>query len=353
MTTHERITRMVQHREADRVPINDIPWAATMDRWIREGYPKGVPLHEYFDYDFVASIGVDNSPRYPWRTIEETDDWVIAESNWGATMKNWKKHGGVPEFLDFKVVDPETWAVAKARMIPTRDRVDWDYLKANYGKWKDQGAWISAGFWFGFDVTHSWFVGTDRVLMALVEDKEWLKEIFNHMLDLDIALYEMIWEAGYRFDEVTWPDDMAYKHHMFFSLDTYREVLKPVQKRACDWAHEHGAVVRLHTDGDVNPMIPELIEIGVEMLNPLEVKAGMHPPTLKKLYGDKLVFHGGLNTALFPEPEKLYAEMEEFIPIMKENGGYWISSDHSVPDSVNLEQFTRFVQLAKKLGSYG
>ena len=109
----------------------------------------------------------------------------------------------MPEFLDFEIKDRDTWAKAKARMTPERDRVDWEHLKVNYPKWREQGAWISAGFWFGFDVTHSWIIGTDRVLMAMIEEPDWLIDILNHELELDLALYDMVWDAGYRFDEIT------------------------------------------------------------------------------------------------------------------------------------------------------
>ena len=352
MTTHERMTRMLEHREADRVPIIDGPWGATFERWHKEGLPKDVDWIDYFGLDRFASIGADNSPRYPVKTLEETDEYTVRTSSWGATLRNWKHRGGVPEFLDFTIKDRDSWQQAKARMTPDRDRVDWDRLKANYAKWRQQGAWISASFWFGFDVAHSWAVGTDRVLMAMVEDPEWLVDIFNRYLDVDLALFQMVWDAGYHFDSIVWPDDMGYKGHQFFSLATYRELLKPVHKRACDWARAKGVKVELHSCGDIRPMIPDLIEIGIDILNPIEVKAGMDPATLKSLYGQKLVFHGGINAALFWEPEKLWTHMRQVIPVMKQNGGYILGSDHSVPDSVSLDQFRQFVALGKELGAY-
>ncbi|OQB41971.1 MAG: hypothetical protein BWY06_00699 [Candidatus Latescibacteria bacterium ADurb.Bin168] len=88
------------------------------------------------------------------------------------------------------------------------------------------------------------------------------------------------------------------------------------------------------------------------MLNPLEVKAGMDPVALKKQYGGRLAFHGGINAVNFTDPDALFAEMKRVIPVMKENGGYVISSDHSVPDAVSFEDFKTFVRLAKELGSY-
>ena len=88
-----------------------------------------------------------------------------------------------------------------ARIRPDRGRVNWDHLSANYATWREKGWWITGGPWFGFDVTHAWMVGTERVLMALVTDPEWVVDIFHTMLDLDIALFDMVWDAGYTFDD--------------------------------------------------------------------------------------------------------------------------------------------------------
>jgi uroporphyrinogen decarboxylase len=111
--------------------------------------------------------------------------------------------------------------------------------------------------------------------------------------------------------------------------------------------------VRLHSCGDVNPLVTAFIDWGVDMLNPLEVKAGMDPLALKAAYGDRLAFHGGLNAVLYERPEEMWDEMRRVIPAMREGGGFVIASDHSVPDSVSLAEFAEFVRLAKELGSYG
>lgn len=352
LTTHERMQRMLEHREADRVPITDYAWPATVARWRREGLPENVSWEEYFGLDRFVQIQADNSPRYPTTIIEETPEYVISTNVWGATLKNWKDHGGVPEFLDFKIRDRPTWQDAKNRMTPSGERVDWEHLRRNYPVWRQQGAWIEAGFWFGFDVTHSWAVGTERVLEAMMDDPEWLVDIFNTYLDLDLAMFEKVWAAGYRFDGIRWPDDMGFKGHQFFSLPTYREILKPVHRRAADWAHAKGIKVALHSCGDIHLMIPDLLEMGIDILNPIEVKAGMDPKALKSQYGDRLTLHGGLNAALFWEPEKMWAHMREVVPVLKEKGGYILSSDHSIPDSVSFGDFRQFVDLALDLGRY-
>ena len=350
-TTHERIERMYGHREADRVPIWETPWRSTIERWRGEGMPTD-DYGGYFDIARIGTISVDNSPQYPVSTLEETSRYAITTTPFGVTVKNWRHTGGVPEFLHHTIVDRTSWAEAKARMKPSSDRVNWEYLRRNYAGWRKEGYWITGGLWFGFDVTHARIVGTERVLMALCDDPEWIMDMINTMLDLDLALLDMVWEAGYTFDELYWPDDLGYKHHQFMSPQMYREIVKPAHRRAAEWAHAKGIKVRLHSCGCVSPFIPDFIDLGVDMLNPLEVKAGMEPLALKAEFGEKLTSHGGLNAALYWHPEQMWTEMRELIPKMKENGGYVIATDHSVPDIVSLDTFGEFVRLAKELGSY-
>ncbi len=352
MTTFERMKCMYEHRDADCVPVTDSPWGATVQRWHREGMPEKVGYDEFFGLDKFAHIGADNSPRYPAKVIEENEEYVIRTTAWGQTIKDWKSHGGVPEFLDCKIITPDAWKEAKERMTPSRDRIDWENLKKNYPKWRKDGCWIRAGFWFGFDVTHSWMTGTETLLMAMVTEPEWVMDMFKHQLEVDIALFEMVWDAGYKFDAIRWPDDMGYKFKQFFSVDTYREILKPYHKRAIEWAHAKGIKAELHSCGDIRPLVPELVGMGLDSLNPLEVKAGMDPIAIKEEYGGKLVLHGGLNALLYNEPEKLWTEMHRVIPLLKKNGGFVISSDHSVPDCVSLEMFREFVRLSRELGKY-
>lgn len=352
MTSHERCLRMYQHKEADRVPITDSPWEATIERWRKEGMPADVDWRDFFGIDTHVSVWVDNSPRYPGKVVEETPEYITRTTNWGATIRNWKHAGGVPEFLDFTITSSDKWREAKKRMTLSRDRIDWGRLERQYPAWRRKGAWIEGGFWFGFDVTHSWAVGTERFLMALVEDPDWCMDMFNTYLDLDIAIFEMVLAEGYTVDAISWPDDLGFKDHQFMSVSMYREMLKPVMKRAVDWAHSRGIYTRLHSCGNVMPFVPEFVEIGIDCLNPLEVKAGMDPLALKKRYGDTLALNGGLNAAVWDQFDKFEAEMRHLIPELKKGGGYIFSSDHSVPSSVSLETFRRTVELAKELGSY-
>ena len=352
MTSKERFSRMFQHREADRVPIFDSPWAGTIARWEREGMPKGMDWRDYFDTDKVSTISVDITPRYEEKVLEETDDYRIVTSEWGVTMKQFKEQDSTPEFLDFTVTTPEAWEKAKARMTVSKDRVDWKRLEQDYAKWQQEGHWIEGMFWFGFDVTHSWTVGTETMLIAMIEEPEWVEDMFDTYLDRSIQHFNMIWDAGYRFDSIFWYDDMGYKNTPFFSNEMYRSLLQKYHKKAVAWAHDHGIYARLHSCGDIMPLLPDIMDTGIDALTPIEIKAGMDVFKIKQDYGDRLVLHGGINAVLWDDKEAIVEAIRQAVPVLKENGGYIFASDHSIPNSVSLENMRSIINTVKEAGKY-
>ncbi len=350
MTTHERISRMYEHREADRVPLFETAWGPTVERWRREGLGEG-NYFDYFGLDRVRRVQVDNSPCFPSSVLEDTDDHTVFTNGWGATMR-YLKHDGSLAAFDAVVKTPDDWLKAKERMTPSDDRVPWDYLRERWPRWREKGAWIVGVGWFGFDVTHAFFIGTERHLMALAENPEWCVDMWRTQQDLCLTLLDRVWDAGYHFDELHWPDDMGYTLSQFFSLKTYRQYLKPIHQRAIEWAHAKGIPAYLHSCGDIRPFIPDLVEMGLDALNPLEVKAGVDPLALKREFGDKLLLHGGFNAVLWGEVEAMEAAVRENLPVLMENGGYIFATDHSTPSNVSLEAFKRIVGVVKEVGRY-
>lgn len=349
LTTYERMLRTFQHKETDRAPIYDCPWAGTIRRWQNEGMPKDIDWRDYFLTDKIESIQIDNSPRYESKILEETDRYMIYTTSWGVTLKNFKTEDSTPEFLDFKIITEEKWQEAKKRIFPSKDRIDWNSLKDNYPKWRAENRWIQGGFWFGFDVSHSWMIGTETFLIAMIENPDWVKDVFNTYLEMCIEQFDMIWDAGYKFDSIFWPDDMGYKNTPFFSNSMYKELLQPFHRRAVEWAHNKGIFAHLHSCGDIMPLMPDIIETSIDCLNPIEIKAGMDINELKTKYGDRLVLHGGVNAVLWDNHDEIMAEIERAIPILNKNGGYIFASDHSIPNSVSSQNFTDIISRVKTL----
>ena len=353
LTERERIIRTYKRQDVDRIPMLDSPWAGTLKRWQNEGLPAGVEWEDHFGFDKWIRICPDNSPRYEKKVLEQTDRYRIETTEWGATQKVFNDLDSTPEVLEFYYDSSDKWEEAKAAMLtPHDDRIDWKYLEENYPKWKADGNFLQLNVWFGFDVAHTRLTGTENMLIGMYEEPEWVTDIFDTYLNTSLDLCQKILDAGYEFDGIFWYDDMGYKGSPFFSPDDYRTLLKPYHKKAVDWAHERGLLTEMHSCGFIEPLLPDIVDTGLEMLNPLEVKAGMDPGRLKKLYGDKLVFHGGINAQIWDDIDLVKAEMERIIPVMKEGGGYVFASDHSIPNSVTYENMREIAELAHKLGKY-
>jgi uroporphyrinogen decarboxylase len=315
--------------------------------------PKDVAWEDYFGFDRAVRICPDNSPRFPRRVIEETERYRIETTPWGGTQKVFNVLDSTPEVLKFYYDTPEKWEEAKKAMYTYHeDRIPWKYLEANYPRWKAEGRFMQLVVWFGFDVAHTRLTGTENMLISMYEDPDWVTDIFDTYLNTSLDLCQRILDAGYEFDGIFWYDDMGYKGTTFFSPNTYRTLLKPYHTKAVQWAHDHGIVAQLHSCGDVMTLVPDLMDIGIDGLNPLEVKAGMDSIDLKRRYGDRLTLHGGINAQIWDQTDVIMAEIDRLLPVLKENGGYIFSSDHSVPNSVSLDNFRRIVERAKRKGAY-
>ncbi len=111
--------------------------------------------------------------------------------------------------------------------------------------------------------------------------------------------------------------------------------------------------VIIHTDGNVNLLIPKLIEAGFTAIQPLEVKAGMDVVELKEKYGKTLSFIGNLDARKIANTKEIEEEISRKIPVAKERGGYIACSDHSVPPNVSFNAFQEYGKLIRKYGEYG
>jgi len=350
MTTHERMKLVYEHRQPDRVPITDAFWESTIARWRSEGLPEGVTPARYFDLDDIVGIGVDTSPRFETEVIEETDSYRIDRNSWGVTQKNFKPISATFEHIDHIVKDRESWQIAKERMTPTPDRINWARLEKNYPEWRERGAWITVAPWFGYDIVNARMCSTETILYAMADDPDWVKDMCDHGCDLALSLLDMLYDRGYTIDELMWYDDMAYRNGLLFSKDMWRSIVMPYQKRTIDWAHAHNVKAHLHCCGQITDLIPDLVELGLDALNPLEVKAGMDPVQTKKKYGDDLVLRGGFDIRDWTDPEKVEEDIRRVLPVMMESGGYIFSSDHSVADSVSFENYRHVVSLVREIG---
>ena len=352
MTSRERVTLALQHKEADRVPIHDSPWATTVKRWHKEGLPAGESPSNFFNYE-MANVGADLSFRLPVETVEETDDYAIIRNANGVLRKSWKNATSTPELLGFTINNREAWEEHKPRLKYDESRVNWKNVTAGYNSAREKGFYICYAGAIGYDKWGN-IIGPENFLPAMLIEPEWPKDVYMTDVELHIATMEEMLARGIEFDGAFLFDDLGYKNGTFFAPETYMEQLFPAHKRLFDFCHSKGMEVILHSCGGVKDFIPYFIEAGVTCLQPLETKAGMDLIELKKQYGDRLAFMGGIDVRAMSaeDPAIIEEEIRTKMGFAKQGGGYIYFSDHSVPDDVSFEQYKRVIELVHKYGKY-
>lgn len=197
-------------------------------------------------------------------------------------------------------------------------------------------------------------VGPERTLMAMIDDPDWVKDMFMTDAQLCVDIAEEMMGRGFEFHAGWIFDDLGFKHKGFFSTAMYRELLMPAHKLICDCFKSREIPMLLHSCGYVTEFFPLFVEAGFDCIQPLEVKAGNDILELKKQYGDVLSFMGGIDIRMMAseDPDDIVREISTKLPAVKHGGGYIYHSDHSVPDNVSFQQYCRVMKLVSEYGAF-
>ncbi len=181
--------------------------------------------------------------------------------------------------------------------------------------------------------------GMENLLMDMLCDRPLTESLLDRILDIHCAITaRMLAVAGDLVDVVMFADDLAAQDRPIMSPALYRSLIKPRQRRYLDLIHaKTRAKVVYHTCGAVYPLIGDLIDIGVDVLNPVQVSAAnMDPVRLKREFGRDLCFWGGIDMAqLLPygAPEEVRSNVERMIEALGPEG-YVVSATNNIqPDT--------------------
>jgi uroporphyrinogen decarboxylase len=357
LTSHERIANILKRQPVDRIGLFEHFWNDTQCIWTEQGHLQpGESLDDHFGYDlqlswpFNLTADLDFIPQ----TIEETSETILQRDGNGALLRTHKLHETTPEHVDFLVKDRKGWQEhIKPHLIADRRRIDF----AGYRKAREHAARQMRFFcWCGQNVFESIHpvCGHQYMLIGMAEDPDWVRDMVDTYSRLTLELQEML------FAEEGWPDgiwyyeDMGFKKHPFMSPRMYREIIQPGHKRTIDLARSHKLPVIMHSCGFVEPLVPGMMEAGIDCLQVIEVKAGMDLLRLYQNYGKRLSFMGGIDVRCLYNNDKheIDAELEAKIPIVKDGYGYVLHSDHSIPYNVNHNSYQYFIQRGLELGAY-
>jgi uroporphyrinogen decarboxylase len=165
-------------------------------------------------------------------------------------------------------------------------------------------------------------------------------------------------ECGDNIDIIKIGDDLGMNTSLLMSPKMYRAILKPIHADYIAFIKQHTkAKVMFHTDGDILPLIPDFIEMGVDILNPIQTSAGkmsdLH--TLKTQFGRDIVFCGGIDTLQilpFGTPQQVRDEVKRVISVLGEGGGYMLGAVHTVMNDVPAENVLAMVDAVEEFGYY-
>lgn len=350
MNRRERVMTAADLGEPDRVPIDLLPNEFVEARLHRDlGTSSHRELLERLQVDIVDLRGVvDPDYRGPRPASREVGDGV-RENIWGWRQKVVQTATGPEEcFVEFVLADAESVEDLQQHPWPAPDWFDFSEFGHRLEAWDDFALMASGPSVF----QHPTFLrGMENLLMDMAMRPEMAHFLMDKFTDFYVEFYDRMLEAaGGRIDIVRVADDVGTQEGLMVSREMFHEFFAPRLSRLVDLAHSHGAKLMFHSCGAIRPLIEDIIEIGVDILDPLQAAAkGMEPEGLKEGFGDRICLHGGICTQhLLPEgtPEEVGAEVRRRIRILGNGGGYILSPCHVLQTDVPTENVLAMVEAA-------
>lgn len=197
----------------------------------------------------------------------------------------------------------------------------------------------------------SWYLrGMEQFMIDLLTEPELAEYHLDKITSIRCDMARRFALSGV--DVLHLGDDVATQLDMMISPETWRNFLKPRLKKVIDTAREVNPdiLIDYHSDGNIEKIVPELIEIGVDILNPVQPEC-MDPVKMKELYGDRLSFRGAIGTQTtmpFGTPEEVYRVCEEMIKKIGKGGGFILAPTHLLEPEVPWKNIEAMLEAVKK-----
>jgi uroporphyrinogen decarboxylase len=352
-TERDRFVRTLHYQAVDRPPFYMAgPWASTMSRWHAEGLPEGADFLEYLCVPqcHPKHVGIETQifPSFEPEVIEDHGKYVLRRNERGALIREPKDQTSMPEFLEYPLTGPECMDGLRTRLAPDnpgRVRPDWPDLARRLQR-SGQPVFCNGGSYFGFLNEH---MGTDRLMLAYFDTPELLHEV-NDLLCRNCEQALTLASAQIALDYVGYHEDMAYKNGSIISPAMVREFMMPFYRRVQAIRRAAGLDLGvMDCDGDIHELIPLWLEVGINVMLPIEVAAGMDVADLRAEYGQDLGLIGGFDKRILADsPQAIRNEMNRLQPVI-EGGGYLCGCDHGIPPDVPWKNFRCFIDCLKTI----
>ena len=240
--------------------------------------------------------------------------------------------GGTYPAIGGNVIDDiESWR--EQLKVPDLDAVDWSSA-AKQAESVDRDRFLVSGFVeMGiFERSYLLFGMEEALINYLIEPDE-MKALAHVIADYKISLIEHYYEAAHM-DMIWYGDDWGTQTNLFLPVQTWRDIIRPETQRIYDCMKRLGVMINQHSCGKIDSIVGDIVEMGADMLNPLQPCNDL--ARMKRLYGDKLCFIGGIDSQFVLSrpgvtPDEVEAEVKRRIRDMAQGGGYVAAPSHDVP----------------------
>jgi uroporphyrinogen decarboxylase len=386
MTSYERVKAALEHREPDRIPFDlggSVLTGINVHAYVNLRRYLGLPEREVqlvdvtqqlarVDEDLLARLEVDVAcvdpdppagPTLAKDPVREGEYWRMVDE-WGISWKMPVDGGHYFDMTDRPLKNAETpadlerfpWPDPKepARFATLKARAD----QAVFGERK---AYILGRQYAGIWETALWMTGFEKFFADMLVNEDFAHALMRKITELKMAYWEKALETvGSNVLVVSEADDLATQSSLLCSPELYKRMVHPYHKELFTFIRKKAAApvhIFYHSCGAVKPLIPYLIEEGVDVLNPVQVNAeGMDSCELKREFGRDITFWGGgvdtQHVLPFGTPDEVRDEVRRRIDDFAPGGGFVFATVHNVQSDVSPENFLAMWETMREYGAY-
>ena len=357
MTPRERVLTAIEHREPDRVPA---------DYWGTPEYDQLLGRHFGVEtraevlgklevdirYIYASGIIYEDptglfrpTPRYTGSPRAVFPDGSF-EDLWGVVRKRVTVHSGNTYWEVVKNPLRNMTSVAEIEAYdkwPRTEDFEYSGLREACLSWQDYAVFVGGMPGCATVFIQCWYSrGLDRILMDLVEAQDVAHAVIAKISDFQFEYHRrLLDEIGDVAQVLMIADDFGTQQSLMMSPAHFRMFFREPLQRLVNLGKSHGLKVMLHCDGSIRRLIPDFIELGIDILNPIQnVGPGMEPAELKREFGQHLTFHGAVDTQFeMPQmsPNEVAEAVRERISVLGKGGGFILSPTHMLQLDVPLE----------------
>lgn len=378
MTNKERVKLAINHKEPDRVPI-DIGSALACDIAMK-AYKNlinylGIEIKDIHFADITAQtarmdeavfskLGIDFRPirlsALPKKAINlnEEDDYYWFQDEWGIRWKMPKVDGFYFDMVSFPLADSN---IDNYKWPNPSDPARFEGLEelCSYYENIDAAMVFPERMGNGFLQMGSYLFGYDRWFLKLAADPLTVEKYLEKYLELKISFWGAVLDRiGNKIDIVCELDDLGTQVSQFISIPMYRKYIKPRLAKLISFIKQKADVkFYYHSCGSMFNFIPELIDVGVDIINPLQYSAkNMNLEQIKKEFGNDLVlWGGGIDTQrILPlgSKQEIKDEVKKNLEILAPGGGYVFATVHNIQADVPPENIVAMLEAFQLYGTY-